>query len=91
MTTKHAIHWMGRALLLFSVALALPASTHAQVDYAFQFDQPASHLTWTGTTSLGPLEGDPSKIDAASIERDPQSAVTMSLAPAARARSTWTG
>jgi hypothetical protein len=49
---------MRRPLLLAGlVALTLPASAQ---DLDFAVDQAQSDFTWSGTTSLGPLQGDPS-------------------------------
>ena len=49
---------MHRSLVLLGLlALSLPASAQ-ELDFAV--DQAASDFTWSGTTSLGPLVGDPS-------------------------------
>lgn len=40
-------------------ALALAGTASAQ-DFTFTIDQPASNWTWTGTTSIGPIQGNPS-------------------------------
>jgi hypothetical protein len=45
--------------LLLAVLLAAPASASAQ-NLGFLVDQAQSDFTWSGTTSLGPLQGDPS-------------------------------
>ncbi len=41
-------------------AAALTATATAQAPLRFDVDQPASQYTWSGTTSLGPLQGNPS-------------------------------
>lgn len=48
-----------RRTLVLAGLLALSLSASAQ-ELDFAVDQPASDFTWSGTTSLGPLVGDPS-------------------------------
>ncbi len=46
---------MKRLLIL----LGLAASAQAQIDHTFTIDQVASQFTWTGNTSIGPINGVP--------------------------------
>lgn len=41
-------------------ALGLAATARAQAPLQFTIDQPMSAYTWSGTTSIGPLQGNPS-------------------------------
>ena len=47
-----------RPLILGLILLSAPA--FAQVPFVLPIDQPSSNFTWSGTTSLGPLVGNPS-------------------------------
>jgi hypothetical protein len=51
-----------RIVSLFTILSLAPlaATAHAQSTYVFQIQQSASNFNWSGTTSLGPIVGNPS-------------------------------
>jgi hypothetical protein len=47
-------------LLCPVVAAAFALAAHAQTTFSFNIDQANSNFTWNGTSSLGPIQGNPS-------------------------------
>lgn len=54
--SRTALHWS----LALAAAVSCAAAASAQAPLLFTIDQPASAYTWSGTTTIGPLQGNPS-------------------------------